>query len=471
MSKWLTDQSFTGRGIENIQHLPAKLIKSCTFFKSFEPTKYTIKSDATAQLYADYAIGSRFATFTASRGATTPATYIDSDGIVQLTTTSNIPRIAGGFYDTTGFHTVDSNGKSVKGLMIEAAGTNLLIRTDGTNSSGGLWLSWLLLGIPTGTPVYTQVVASSITNIVSSNLQRFQYTGIAGDANLAVGLYQIGTAGSVSPGNVVTFSLWLKSQSGFSGVTGMNIIISWRNSSGGLISETQSSLFTPTSTLVRYSITGTAPALTDKVNVKIQTNATIDNGDNVDFEFWGPQIEKNPYATSFIPTTTAALTRNAEVLKYLIANNRTAAQETIVIKFTPTGNFANDGAYRNLLSNDGDNRVVRKEQVGTLLVFSPNSTDEISAQSISTTTPLTTLSYSFGFICYQPNALKTYLAGVLENSEAISWSVPGWTTYFYIGSSVSGDAQLNGVISSVVFFSRVLSLSELGAVTNIMNGE
>ena len=42
-------------------------------------------------------------------------------------------------------------------------------------------------------------------------------------------------------------------------------------------------------------------------------------------------IEKSPFATSAIPTTVAALTRNKEVLNYTTSGNRTAATESMVV--------------------------------------------------------------------------------------------------------------------------------------------
>jgi hypothetical protein len=66
----------------------------------------------------------------------------------------------------------------------------------------------------------------------------------------------------------------------------------------------------------------------------------VDQGDTVDFEIWGPQLEVSPYATSFIPTTTAALTRNAETGNVITLNSSTASTAATLTK--PSGTVSCD---------------------------------------------------------------------------------------------------------------------------------
>ena len=96
-----------------------KSAKNLTFYKD-----YTRGSSVNA----DYSAGSGTGTFTATRGATTPATYVDALGVINLVTTSDIPRFQGGYYDSTGFH-------AQVGLMIEGARTNLVPKSYTMNDA------------------------------------------------------------------------------------------------------------------------------------------------------------------------------------------------------------------------------------------------------------------------------------------------------------------------------------------------
>lgn len=175
---------------------------------------------------------------------------------------------------------------------------------------------------------------------------------------------------------------------------------------------------------------------------------------------------------SNVPTFNGGISMTSagvDVLKYQTLGNRTAAQETIVIKFAPTGDFANDGVYRIISSTDTKTRQIRKDDTGTVVKFIPNNTDSPTSNPVTTTTPLDGVSYVSTLICKKtsPYALN-YLDGVLEGSDTDNFTNNAWGTYFYIGCAVSGDLQLNGIIHKVAFFNRALSQSEVATVTNLM---
>ena len=84
--------------------------------------------------YADYSdglldanksSGSPTATYAATRGASNPATYIDSSGAIQTTTISNVGRFTYGYYDSSGY-----TAFTKAGLMIEGARENLTTRSS-----------------------------------------------------------------------------------------------------------------------------------------------------------------------------------------------------------------------------------------------------------------------------------------------------------------------------------------------------
>jgi hypothetical protein len=98
------------------------------------------------------------------------------------------------------------------------------------------------------------------------------------------------------------FSIWLKATA--SGDIGKQIFI--RCGSAGNLQAV-----TLTSNWVRYETTATVTSGVDVV--QLGNRGTITNANSVSVDLWGAQLEQGTYATSYIPTTSASVTRNADV--------------------------------------------------------------------------------------------------------------------------------------------------------------
>lgn len=433
-------------------------IGGLTFYKNHE--LFTRNADA------DFAMGSPTSTFTATRSAAAPATYIDSQGVINLTTTSNTIRNQSGYYDATGF-------RSQNGLMEEAAGTNLLTRTDGTASGavtgGTLWTGWSRNFNTNVAPTLSNVFIPELSSIAGATSQRYQYTSLS-DAATFTELLQATAVGTVVNGDTVTYSFWLRINS----QSGVTIRSKMQFMDAALVNTdtfTASSGYATTGDWRKYTLTATtANASTSRVTIYIQA-ISIDTGDSFDWEIANPQVEKNPYATSFIPTTTAALTRGAETLKYPTLGNRTAASETVFIKFAPESVFANDGVGRALDSTDTKVRAISKFTTGTVLVLQPNATDSGPVQAATSTTPQANTSYVIaGVMQHASPYASMYLNGTSQGTYTIGdFTDPVWGTFFHIGNNQNGANQLNGIIQSVVIYNRALSASEVLQVSNILS--
>lgn len=432
---------------------------SLTFFKN--------SNKITSTLNADYSIGPAAATFTATRSASAPATYIDSSGVIQLTTTSDVGRYQGGYYDTNGF-------TRQAGLMIEAAGTNLLTRTDGTAGTT-LWTGWTDFSSTSGN-VNSLVDIPELTSIPGAKSQRWQYDGVTSNTGTNVDIRSPLTAvGSVAQNDVVTFSMWVRSQTiASTGLTSLKLQILARDS-GGLAISTYSSAFDLRSignTWIRVTHTATITDATVSRVYCVVSGTGVDTGDTVDIEFYGAQFEVYPYATSFIPTTTASLTRGAEVLKYETSGNRTAASETIFIKFAPNSTWDTTQAQRLLIDSDIARRTMLKPSLGTIVIQSlPNLTVDPSVKIDSTSTPTANTSMvSAAVFKHSSPYISVYTNGSSEGTyTAGDFTNPAWGTYFFIGSNNSGALQINGIIQSVAIYNRALSDSEVLSVSNYLN--
>jgi hypothetical protein len=197
--------------------------------------------------------------FTRSTSASNPATYIDSGGLVA-SASNNQPR----------FDYNLNTGGACKGLLIEESRTNLI--TYSSDFSNAAWtkvnatITADFIVSPDGTMNADRVVFASGSAEVTHN-----YTVAAGTSRTA-SMYVKGTAGQTI----------LVGHSG-GGSTSLLLDGTWQ----------------------RVASTGTAGT---KIFIGTWGGSTART-----VYIWGAQLEAGAFATSYIPTTTTALTRNADV--------------------------------------------------------------------------------------------------------------------------------------------------------------
>jgi hypothetical protein len=188
------------------------------------------------------------------------ATRINSSGLVEGVN-ANLPR-----FD------YDPSTLQCKGLLIEEARSNLLLQSSNFSTS------WV-------TDVGSCTVTSDddISPDGTQNADKLAFVGT--NANR----YQ--TVAGLTIGASYTMTVWLRVASGTASVSIGNI------NAGVNVAQTV------TTTWQRFTVTQTASATTRYP----QITAT-----NVDVFAWGAQLEAGAFATSYIPTTTTSLTRNAD---------------------------------------------------------------------------------------------------------------------------------------------------------------
>jgi len=419
-----------------------------TFFKDYKTSQTSVNSD--------YSVGSATGTWTVTRSASTPATYVDSSGVIQIKTDTT-PRFTQGFYDSTGF-------VSRPGLIVEGAGTNLNPYSIATAESGGKITNWgpTTGGTIGGTPTWSTTTPSIYP---TAKAQRVQYTGIASDAGrLHLNLVTV----AVTAGTTYTGSIWLKSQTG----SGAQVSISIQELDGTATNVIQN--ITVTSSWARYQIQRVAGAgvTQARLTVGFVNGTPIVEGVVVDLEGCLPQLEASPFATTFIPTTTAALTRNAEKLTYLTASNRTVSTESIFIKTTPFWGASTSVASRILFDDDGSRRLFYFSNSDSKLHYASNVATAASEFSDTTTISAGT-SYVFTGVSAgetaSPNGL-IYVNGSATTTDDDNYATNTLGTNFMVGERFTALSTTNwhGIISSIAIFSDAKAAANVSIISTLM---
>ncbi len=372
------------------------------------------------------------------------ATYFDSAGVLQ-TATTNTPRF-------------DYNPATLasRGLLIEEQRTNSL--SYSAEFDNAYWtknfssVSQNAVIAPDSTQTGDKLVADTSTNFhtVARAFSFTSGTAYAISIFAKAGEYQYLTitAGSTAtfPGRV-TFDL----------VAGT---IASTVSGTGAIQNVGNGWF-------RCSVVGTATA-TASTNVNFAASSTGSyvtyTGDGTSgIYIWGAQLEAGAFATSYIPTTTASVTRSADVASvntlspWYNATAGTIYAEWDMYAFAAGLNYRasfNDGTTSNALRMrlpPSGTTTVRHEVVNSGVAIT---------LGFPATVNLALTKEAMAF------AANDYAGVVNAGTVATSGTLTLPTaTQLSLGSRETGIGQLNGHLRRITYYPRRLSNAELQAIT------
>tara|TARA_Y100000593_G_scaffold83984_1_gene158782 strand:- start:260 stop:2407 length:2148 start_codon:yes stop_codon:yes gene_type:complete len=212
-----------------------------------------------------------------------------------------------------------------------------------------------------------------------------------------------------------------------------------------------------TSTFTRISLTFTAANTTTSGQVQFAREIP----DTESAFFWGAQVEEGSYATSYIPTTSASVTRNGEVFERTGVGDLINSSEGVL--FIEMAALADDGTHRQISLTDGtnDNRI----SIGL-----SNISGNLTAQVVSGGTS-------------QANKAKT-ATQTNYNKIALKWKVNDMALWLN-GSEVDTDSSVTvpigldtldfnrgddanwffGKVRQIQVYKTALSDTQLGALT------
>jgi hypothetical protein len=186
---------------------------------------------------------------------------------------------------------------------------------------------------------------------------------------------------------------------------------------------------------------------------------------------WGAQLEAGSFATSYIPTTTSALARSADVCS-ITGANFTGMWNALEGSLFTSAIFNAPVAYANAQSiidvNDttAANRLRIVKNGGTSFMSFSNTSASSQNVNIITATAQQPFSVSKSSVGFKVNDYVYYLNNSQVGADTLGAMIVSPTT-FTIGdfSAAVGPRPINGTISSIRYYRKRLDNSKLASLT------
>lgn len=387
-------------------------------------------------------------TFTRTTDATHPATYVNSSGVVT-SATNNQPRFD---YDPVSL--------VCKGLLIEESRSNIALYSDDfTNwTASTISLSSDATLSPLGTP------AQLLSDGTSNGFHAYSAAGFSatGGATYTASVYaKAGTAPYI----------WMSVRSAAGNYAGVIFNLATQALT---TSSTAGTGFSVVSTSVtdagngwhRYSYTFVPGATSTVLWVGLSQVTTFTSsgyittytGTNKTAYVDAVQCEAGAFATSYIPTTTAALTRNADVATMTGTNFSdwfNASEGTYAAQFLTQFSGSSSASRYILVADDSSSKRILYIGSGGSNAVSYDGTTVLTAIGGDITGQISTAVSSYGS--------NREIASVGGTPYSASMAA-GYNTQasLQIGN-ISGVAQICGWVSKINYWPRQLTTSEIQA--------
>ena len=360
----------------------------------------------------------------------TTATRVNSAGLIE-SVANNVPRL-------------DYSNGSCPSLLVEPQRTNLALYSEQFDNAAwqnnGPWITPNTTTAPDGTLTADTLAASQAQN-------NWQAINASINTTYTLSLY-------VKLGTATNLCLIVNNQSAWNTIGGQSF-----NSANGL----------NTSTWTRISYTFTTPSTLPfgGINFHIGGNAETGLTQSTGTVFiWGAQLELGSYPTSYIPTTSAAVTRNADVIsKTGISSLIGQTEGTVFVEV----DISNTGITRIPIVISSANPSTSTSEAYFYINGAGNLVFEFYTAGIAQ------CSISAGAIqvgvqklafVYKNNDFAFYRNGTQVGVDT-SGTVASGLDRLYLGCFTNNGLQLNDRINSAVIFPTRLTNSELAQLTTL----
>jgi len=349
-----------------------------------------------------------------------------------------------------------------RGLLMEEARTNLLEYSEQLNDAS--WTLNAILAFGSGSVANATTAPSGETtaDLIVPNTSNTNHS-VLNDSSVTGAVTYTQSIYAKAAGYT-----WLQitESTGFNNTTRANINLA-DGSLGAVVGYTASTLQVSDAGdgWWRISVTNTASSTTATGRyLIIPLNANTDSrnpsyaGDGTSGVYlWGAQLEAGAFPTSYIPTTTASVTRAVDANTAAVTLFPYSATEgTLFAEFTP---FNVAAARRAVEMND----TTANERVTLGSNATPNGLWTVidggaSQAAIATGTPAANTTIKMA-ARWKANDFALSVNGAAASTDT-SGTLPTMTT-LRIGSGVSNAEPINGHIRKVVYLPRVMSDAEL----------
>ena len=343
-----------------------------------------------------------------------------------------------------------------KGLLVEPAATNLALQSENFITSWGLNNATVTANATTAPDGNTTADKIEITAASGSISQNF-----------------------TSSATTYTFSVWLKQ--GNTTVTDIQIVdvltlsyrirLTWATGALSVVggTATATKINELSNGWFRISVTATLPAGgTDNISIKPAGDGLGTSGDYV--YVWGAQLETGPIATSYIPTTTASVTRvkdditlgsassligQTEGTLYIEVDWRRASGQTQGLLFVSGTATPNENRIQ-IEANDPTSKL-------SMIVRISGTTEVFQGQSFSGYSGIQKIAFA-----YANQDFELYRNGSSISSDTVgSLAALGTLTDIDLGQAYNTNNQANMWIRAVALYPTRLSDSEAEALTTL----
>jgi hypothetical protein len=303
------------------------------------------------------------------------------------------------------------------------------------------------------------VVALGVENGLQYIDLRFNGTASSGSAFV---FFETASSIAALTGQAWTLSSYAKIISAPNGANNYNLFMYERTSAGGYITEASKTIV-PSSTLQRFDFTRTLTGGATVAFVEPIMLIRLTSGATYDFtiRIAAPQMELGAFATTFIPTSTAAVTRLADTCSLTGVADLIGQTE---------GTF-----YTELQISQTTSRAIFSLDIGTTtnyIAATTNGANQVRvavSQSSSNTNVITSTALTFGrhklAIAYKSGDYALYIDGVQAGTSS-STNFPIGTLSQIVLASVS-YGQLSDGHAQVGLYTTRLSNEELQSLTTL----
>lgn len=176
------------------------------------------------------------------------------------------------------------------------------------------------------------------------------------------------------------------------------------------------------------------------------------------------QVELGPKATSYIPTTTAPMTRAEDVLHYDVSSVITQGQGSLYCEFKYRYTSAFPRIFE-LTDNTAASNIMIRIRDSRLLgvVVTSSSTNQATIDTSSAIRDDTLYKVC---VTYKNDEVKFYANGVLIGSDFLT-TIPINVSKLSVGCTRIGSGQLNGEIGNIKYCKEVLTEAEAIKLTTV----